>query len=248
MLETLFSYPIFQPGGPRPAPAGVEASFWIPVLSLMLGTRAEELCGLVVDDVNLTDRYVNMCTGGGRRRLKNRHSVREIPLHPFLLDQLGFGDYVAAIKRRGSQLLFPDLARSKSKLDEDKLSARWSRWFGLFVNEKLKITDPGVTWHSMRHNYHDLVRAVPGVSDHHLDALTGHATPGMSSRYGSGFELETLRNIVDRIEIPSALRAVSRWTPSIASTVAAAGHRAAGWNAPSAGKPVAAEAAEEAAR
>lgn len=130
--------------------------YWIPVMGLYTGARVNELAGLTVDEirnvgndlwvidfVKRKDMVVNGKTVLGRN-LKNRNSVRTIPVHPDLI-KLGLLDYLATRQEARAGLLF-ELKRQK-KNDYGKEP---SRKFGDLLT-KLGLVDEQLVFHSFRH-------------------------------------------------------------------------------------------------
>ncbi len=69
--------------------------------------RLGEICGLMVDDVDLTVKVI-IIRHNVLRRVKNKASERTIPIHPELI-RLGFVEYVSHQKKLGNTALFSEL-------------------------------------------------------------------------------------------------------------------------------------------
>jgi integrase len=80
------------------------------VLLIIVATlaRSDEICGLAVDDVFLDCEtpYIHI-RRNALRRLKNASSERRVPIASKILE-LGFADYVAAMRKAGHKALFPE--------------------------------------------------------------------------------------------------------------------------------------------
>jgi len=94
-----------------------DVKFWMPLLATFTGARLEELAQLKTEDIktdadtgivflNITDSGI--AGDGEKKQLKNKNSVRPIPIHSTLIE-VGFLDY---INKRKSGALF-DLKRDK---------------------------------------------------------------------------------------------------------------------------------------
>ena len=84
-----------------------DAYWWLPILALFSGARLEELAQLHHDDL-LVDQDGIKCVrihDEGDRRVKNKNSLRDVPIHPFLTD-LGFLDL---FKPGQGGAIFPEL-------------------------------------------------------------------------------------------------------------------------------------------
>ncbi|MCG5240962.1 DUF6538 domain-containing protein [Azospirillum doebereinerae] len=193
-LNTIFSSKIYRD-------SYWNERYWIPLIGFYTGARVEEIGQLCLTDIRDEDGviYFQLDTYSEGQSLKNAPSRRKIPIRTELID-LGFLDYVEVLRQRGEDRVFPGLS------DRDgKLSQGFSQWFGRFLT-RLKITDPSKVFHSFRHNFEDVCRRPnrDGVmlNERLLDRLTGHATPGMSTRYGLGFDLLTLDKAMQSLTFP----------------------------------------------
>lgn len=123
----------------------VDAYWWLPVLGLHTGARLEELAQLQHSDLldDTDGRLFLHITDEGDRRLKNKRSVRAIPLHPFLVE-LGF----PALFRPGKRgRIFPEL----------RAAGRPRKWGGQYSEDftayrrKIGVYAPLVDFHTFRH-------------------------------------------------------------------------------------------------
>ncbi|MEG6550862.1 site-specific integrase [Desulfocurvibacter africanus] len=126
--------------------------FWLPVLGLFTGARLEELCQLYVDDVLLVrDLWVidfnENPDKNGRpdKHLKSVHSIRQTPLHPFIVKDLRFVEYCQHMKARGHERLFPELTKIR-----DSYGKNAGKWF---KRHRLKagVISEKLDFHSFRH-------------------------------------------------------------------------------------------------
>jgi integrase len=211
-LTAIFATGIFTKGE-RPRGGGDEAAFWLPVLGLLTGARLGELAQLRIGDVK-QDResglwFIDIGTAGGRT-IKTATSRRKVPLHPHLIE-MGFLRYHQFLLERGGRLeadLWPGI---KSDIASQKAAA-WSKWFGRFLRKVAKVEDGNKVFHSFRHSFKDMSREA--TDDLELrNALTGHSTEGVGSTYGEGFRLKALGAVVEKIEVPEAVKRLS-WSPN----------------------------------
>ena len=110
-LERIFdskTYPQWAEGHP--------SRFYIPLLALFTGSRLEEMANLHCEDVfpheGLWCIEHNLNNG---RKLKNKNAVRTIPLHPLIVDEFKFPQYVDSVKSDGHRRVFPELAIANGK-------------------------------------------------------------------------------------------------------------------------------------
>lgn len=88
--------------------------YWLPLIGLFTGARVNEICQLnPQEDIRLEDgipifdfREEGETDERVTRSIKNKTSVRTVPIHPRLLE-LGFLDYANRVKKTGAKLLFP---------------------------------------------------------------------------------------------------------------------------------------------
>lgn len=166
----------------------------------------------------LPDKTPATLTRQDARRGKNNESLRQVPLHPQLID-LGFLDYVEAIKASGQERLWPSLKTGGThKTDSEVLG----RWFNRYIHQKLGFPD-NVVFHSFRHTFKDLCRNAHIPKDAHHQ-LTGHASSDTGDRYGEGFALEVLHEDIKRIRLPFTILRPLPFTGRTLASKAAAGH------------------------
>jgi integrase len=175
-----------------PASAGAHAALWIPLLALFTGARRGELAGLMLDEVGQDENgiwYLHFRLNA-LRKLKTGVSERFVPLHKELVT-LGFPEYIKAAKAAGVSQLFPGIANPDSI----------GEWFSDFVRSRIGQTDVMQDLHSFRHTFKTATRNAALVQEIH-DAITGHATPGVSAQYGDRAGLPRVKLEIDKIGYP----------------------------------------------
>lgn len=169
---------------------GYHARVWIPLLAVYSGARLDELGSLLLSDILLEPvPHYHVC------HAKNQKSIRDIPLHPQLID-LGFLDYVEAIRAAGHERLWPNLRSASRKVDDSEVMGKW---FNRFIRTKLRFP-PSLVFHSFRHTFKDLCRNAMIPKDLH-QALTGHASDTVGDSYGNGFSLVVKLAEMKKIEL-----------------------------------------------
>ena len=163
--------------------------FWLPVLGLYTGCRIEELCQLHTGDVKRIDGLwvLDINDNGNDKRLKNAHSKRVVPLHPVLVDDLGFPAFAQTLHEKGMVRVFMELTKI-----QHCYSHAASKWFGRYRNQ-IGLNGAGKkTYHSFRHTFTDHLKQKQ-ISPYLIDELTGHAIEGETmGRYGKRFPAKTL--------------------------------------------------------
>ncbi len=181
----------------RPKGGCGEASYWIPVIGLYTGMRLEEIGQLLVSDIKREGDILYFDINDfDSKQLKNKSSIRKVPIHQTLLD-LGLIDYVNSLE--GMQL-FPLLKNDKY----GKLTQNWSKWFGRHLR-RIGITDSSKVFHSYRHGLKDALRNA-GVDEAISDAITGHSSVSVGRSYGSGYNLTILNNAVQKVNYDIELK------------------------------------------
>lgn len=171
------------------------ADFWLPVLSLLHGSRMSELAALPLSAFKVGkcgQQYFDL----EDQQVKNEGSERLIPLHPDAIAG-GFLDYVEALREAGEHWLFPDLDHENPQGPGHEFSKQWGRWM-----TKIGMTDPSVTFHSFRHTWKRRARASPVKEEIH-DVLSGHASTTISRKYGEGLDVSDLAKNMALIEFPT---------------------------------------------
>ena len=179
-LQKIFTSDVYQDGYVARPSLG-DACFWLPLLALHSGARLEELAQLGSDSILKHPEfgwYFKIRTEG-TRRVKNKNSWRNVPVHPSLL-KFGFLEYV---KKRTGQL-FPALKGDKY----GKVGTVFSTWFGLHLTT-LGITDERKVFHSFRHTFIQICKTKSlHIPPEVREAIVGHVSADrISAEYGDDF-------------------------------------------------------------
>jgi integrase len=175
---------------------------WVPWLAALTGARCDELCGAMAADVRVEDGVWIIRIDPADREIggsvKNRASIRSIPLHPALVAE-GFLDYASSLPKDGP--LFPDLTPDRF----GKRGGNGSKTLGRWVRISVGITDPRkAPNHSWRHRFADQCKK-GGVPRELRFALEGHATGDVGDTYGSdGYPLSVLAEAIKKLPNPVA--------------------------------------------
>lgn len=201
--------------------------YWIPLLALYSGCRANELCQLRTDDIIDVDGVWcishNLSTDD---KLLKTFNERLIPIHPKLIE-LGFLEFVNLFKQKKyqwddgnySHRIFSGLTLDKSRGGYAK---NLSRWFNGTSNSKARRyegykADVGITssskqlkdFHSFRHTFSTALENA-NVSDGISYQLTGHAdgktlSNGAGKRYRHGLTMDRLYRELCKLDYGVAL-------------------------------------------
>ena len=194
-LKVIFGSGVFR-NAERPRGGGGEAAKWLPLIALLSGAREEEIGQALVADIKAEEGIayldINTLDRQAGKRVKNKSSRRQLPLHPELL-RCGLLEYVEERRRVGDERLFPDLHPSVTR----QVTGNWSKWWGRYT-DGLGITDPRKVFHSFRHAFKDACRDAKIAEEVH-DRLTGHTTASVGRKYGEGVPLSVLAEAVAKV-------------------------------------------------
>lgn len=152
-----------------------DSMHWPYLIAFFTGARIEEVCGLRLDEIGT--RWDVNCIHIRPRSEDNRtvktEEARYTPLHRFLWNDLGFGEFVDARRKANETMLFA-FNRWKKKYYSGKFSAKMTELRSVIEKERnIDLADQ----HSLRHNLTTMLRNA-GVQEEWRCLLVGH-------RYGS---------------------------------------------------------------
>jgi len=198
-LSRIFSSPVFV-DGKRPKAGKGEAAKWIPLLLLFTGARRDEIGQLTTNRVLFSEgvNYIAIDPVDDDGSLKTDESKRNVPLHARLVE-LGFMEYVEAIRKSGGGLLFPVLKKNA----RGQYAAKWGDWWSRYIRGTVGITDKAISpAHSFRHLFITECRRLKFRQDYER-ALVGHTKSGSQEdahdRYGE-YDLPALSAELNRID------------------------------------------------
>ena len=205
-LATFFAGPVHTQGE-RPAQGRGVASYWLPLLALYTGARLEELGQLRRSDVReqpYRDGDDRPCTAwvisivedeADGLHLKNAGSIRDVPIHPALID-LGFIKLVEAASANKQARIFANLTPDKY----GSYTAKWGMWFTTY-RKSLGLEDKRLVFHSFRHTFKDNARH-GGMIEGIQRQIMGHSGEGVADDYGSGHSLYRLVDAMNSYRVP----------------------------------------------
>jgi integrase len=170
------------------------AHYWAPIVALFTGCRASELGGLRLSEIHLSGSIPHCDIRDNDYRRTKKGYARVVPLLDGLLE-LGFAEYVNALRNRGDDRLFPDWKSPKRTGDFKKDDAAWSnasviRAFNrTVIQHRLGELLPcgarrEVTFHSFRGAFKSMIsRSRFGVNINVINDVMGHAKLKDDPRY-----------------------------------------------------------------
>jgi integrase len=169
--------------------------YFIPIFSALSGCRLEEICMMRTKDIiKINGVWVYRIREEGEygeeeTTVKNPYSERDIPLHPVLVDTLGFVRYVKHIKKLGHDRVFHELTKHNNK---------YQKSVSKFFNEKylkqlgLKVDGRSVSFHSFRHSVETHLTN-QNINPRFIDYLQGHSSKDTGANtYMKGIKPEVL--------------------------------------------------------
>lgn len=204
-LNKLFATPVWA-SGERPLVGGGEASWWLPVLSLLHGNRLSEFAQLRVSDVIYVGEQIGLSItdAGDEQHVKNIGSKREVPLHPLIRD-----DFIRFLKWHkcecGDERLFPLVKPDKMK----RSGGRFSTWFTKYRKEN-SIYLYRQDAHSFRHTHITACRNAKIPTDI-FSRWTGHSVRDVVQTYGD-ISLAALAEEIGKVKFEGVV--IPRWKPT----------------------------------
>lgn len=187
-LQELFDEKHFTQNEERPS------RYWIPIIAAYSGMRMEEIAQLVRSDLQVIDGVLCFnINDDGEKKLKTLNSDRIVPVHSEFL-RLGFKRFFEG--KEESERLFSDLSKTNGKW-----SHNFSKWF-IRYRRKCGVTEPGKTFHSFRHSVATIWKRQE-VHESIPATLLGHSAGGITyTRYGKGYEIDKLLEVIQLITYP----------------------------------------------
>lgn len=174
--------------------------FWIFLLGITTGARLEEVGQVALADVRHDgdiayldiDDYTQD-DDADDKSVKTEESKRLLPIHAKLVE-LGFLDYIEALRRMGCTELFPDLKENSV----GKRTKEASQKIGRIIDRHV-TRDRRLVFHSLRHAFKAKGNDA-GLSDKTLDQICGHAPVSTGRRYGSEPRIRTIHRELHLID------------------------------------------------
>lgn len=180
-----------------------DAMYWGMILLIVYGNRSNEFFAMPLANVKIDAPKPFFHIGAAQQQVKNANSRRKLPISPKMIE-LGFADYVNALRKRGEKWLFPEL-------NTNAVSAR-KRFRELVFVKLLKHHFPNGTSaldggkdidsYSIRHVVATYLRlGEPKIPLEVRQAYIGHAKEGTIKKvYEQNYTVEELLPCVLRME------------------------------------------------
>ncbi|PCJ83727.1 MAG: hypothetical protein COA52_18395 [Hyphomicrobiales bacterium] len=177
--------------------AELSTFFWVSVVALYHGLRANEITGLAPgdiahnSDIPCIDLKLPRTISTGQRNGRSKTIPRIIPLHPMLL-KLGFYKYAA--KQISREYLFPNLREDADGYRSGDISNRATK-----VIKSVGLAGQKLSFHSFRHNFADAADEAQ-MHEKTKAYLGGWALRGvMQQNYGSNKMNATILPAIQKI-------------------------------------------------
>lgn len=179
--------------------------FYIPMIALFSGLRVEEIAQLEKRDIVQEDKiyYFNI-----NHNVKTASSIRKVPIHNFLIEELKFLDFIAT--KKDNEKLFnldPLPMNGKNKyshyyiMDFSKLRKR-------FVS-KIRIDEDLVSFHSFRHTFSSRLDDAE-VEESKISRLLGHKLVKSETPRYIKTRLKRLNTEVQKLDIKDIKKQLSQ--------------------------------------
>ena len=188
--------------------------FFTPLIAAYSGLRLDEICQLHLDDIECPHGvWVFNINTKLEKKLKNKASVRSVPIHPVLID-LGLFEYMQELRSEGEIRLFPELVRTpRKKGGFNRYSLRVSPWFSKFLN-RINLTSESLVFHSFRHTFSNSYKQTQ-YDEIVVGELLGHAHAKETfGTYSVAHQHEILKIGIDNLKLGVLPSCVEQWTAS----------------------------------
>jgi integrase len=128
------------------------------------------------------------------RRLKNKASVRIVPMHSFLIAS-GFLAYVESVRKSGANVLFPNLGKDGRLTAGDSVG----KWHKRVIDKYVKVNGRKLALHSYRSTVVSKLHEVD-VNGEVVRALVGHEGVDVHEKTYLHVPLTTLRNAIEKLD------------------------------------------------
>jgi len=174
--------------------------FFVLLLVWYTGARREELCKLMLEDVEERHGiHYLLIRETETGRIKNR-SARRVVVVADELVRLGFVSYVDAMRAAGERLLFPELVPGGTT--KRKLGDVFYKMWWIYIAPMIPDLKRGQAMHAARHMVSDELKDQEVFLEFRNDHL-GHRGKGGEgeTRYPSAASLEKLKSVVEKIPV-----------------------------------------------
>ena len=178
-------------------------SFWICMIGLFTGSRANAAITLQYDDIINESGIdcIHFQSNHQAKQLKNDASERKVPIHKQLLD-LGFVDYVkrkkAKTKATGTDFIFDDAVTKKNQEYNNKYILRTITPFLKEIGAK-KDNKDGYDFHSFRKTI-SIALQDTGIPNSYINDIIGWTPDNTMEQSYSNHTLAQIKEQLDKFE------------------------------------------------
>jgi integrase len=170
----------------------------MPLLAYFTGCRLGELAQLHLEDFKENEGiWVIDINTKGDKGVKTTSSIRQVPIHSFLLKDLSLLSYVEYLRSKGETRLFPELHHRR-----DGYGQTVSKWFSRY-RDRCGVDGKGgrKVFHSFRHTLIDKLKQDLTVNDTLISELVGHSVDSITmGRYGKRYRPKLLKDVVEKLK------------------------------------------------
>ena len=205
-VRSLLTSPLFiGSGGPRhwsePGDYVVRGGhWWAGVLALFTGMRAGELNQLLPSDFHFDEAipYFKISnvdgTGAVTKKVKNKSSIRDVPIHPDLL-KLGLREFVRRRQKAyPGDRVFREFQLGSAGRSGEGLTRFWAKYF-----VPIGLKKPGRATHVFRHTAIAAMR-LGGAREEDIQAVVGHRRNTVTAGYGGAYPLSRKAETIAMID------------------------------------------------
>ena len=188
--------------------------FWICMISLFTGSRANAAITLQYDDIINEDGIdcIHFQENNGAKQLKNQAAERKVPIHHQLLD-LGFLDYVkrkkSKLKASGTDFIFEGAVHKKSQAYNNKYISRNLTPFLKEIGVKKEVHD-GYDFHSFRQTVSHMLQDT-GLPNSYINDIIGWEGKGTMEESYSKHTLDQIKKKLDSFEYDFLKPHFAKW-------------------------------------
>lgn len=174
------------------------SKFWVPLIALYSGARANEICQLRVNDIIQKGKVwcFNISDRAETQSLKNKQSNRIVPIHPIILD-LGFIDFVNKVKENKKEQIFHNLTYT----EKNQYAGAITKWFARYL-DTIGLSEKSKVFHSFRHTFETkcVDKKLTAEVQNQLCGWTNH---GVGQRiYNKGMDVLSLLKELKKVQYP----------------------------------------------
>ncbi|MGY3437482.1 MULTISPECIES: site-specific integrase [unclassified Marinovum] len=172
-----------------------DATYWVPLIVLTLGTRIEEILLLKRTDVRMRNGcYCFAIASGSENTGKTEDARRVIPLPQLLLD-LGFIEWFHALPDAHGVMLFLEAVNRSEKGD---VAGAFGKHFRRIL-ERLDLRDFDEDFYAMRKTFSSMLRSAD-VADGQRQAIAGHKHGSVLNIHYTAHHTRDLKDAVDKAD------------------------------------------------